>query len=212
MAARMSHTPDRGHDAGDERSRRWKLPGDPADLPVRVIDGTYHRHSRPRQSSLELPLSVPAGRYNGQGPTTCVYASSTRRGAWDELARHTIDGIFPYEVRRRMARLEVSGLPILDLTDPVVRERIGVSLADLIGPDYQVCQDIADVVRGQSKRFGGILAPSAVQGQRLETLVIFRDRLEAHVTVKRESDQSPPAHRPSLYRRIRRYLFPWRYL
>ena len=66
--------------------------------------------------------------------------------------------------------MDVADLEVLDLTDDQVRQRLGISIADLTSDDYSVTQTIAEAARHAG--FGGILAPSAaLQGRR--TLVIF---------------------------------------
>lgn len=148
---------------------------DPATLPARSISGTFWRHSSPSHDALELPERAPAaGRYHVKGHQPRIYASSTRDAAWGELFRHVYGPLSPFEVKRRMAKLQVVDLPVLDLTDPAVRRQLGVTEEELVRNRYRACQLIASLVRRRPDRFGGILAPSAASRQ-ATTLVIFSE-------------------------------------
>jgi hypothetical protein len=85
--------------------------------------------------------------------------------------------------------LHVCSLPVLDLTDELVRDRLGVTEAELVGNDYAVCHEITDLLRTRPDLFGGILAPSAAIRDE-QTLVIFQDRIGAHVSVPKEAKAS----------------------
>ncbi len=53
----------------------------------------------------------------------------------------------PFEVRRRVGRARVADSRVLDLTDPEVRERLGVAEDDVVGDDWAVCQSLAGRAR-----------------------------------------------------------------
>lgn len=165
-------------------------------LPIRVISGNFARHSKPTSDALSLLKVAPAeGRYHNEGAQPPLYASSTEDVAWGELFRHFSDGgaveISPFEIKRRMSTLEVLDLPVLDLTDELVREQLGVSEDELIGNQYGVCQAIAELLGTRLDLFGGILAPSAVIPSE-QTLVVFQERIRGHVSVRHTRTARPP--------------------
>jgi RES domain-containing protein len=132
---------------------------------------------------------VAEGRYHREGAQPPLYASTTADASWGELFRHFSDGgdveVSPFEIKRVMSTLEVRDLPVLDLTDELVRKHLDVSEQDLIGNSYAVCQAIADLVASSPSLFGGILAPSAVIPEE-QTLVVFAGRIfkrDDHVRV-----------------------------
>jgi RES domain-containing protein len=90
-----------------------------------------------------------------------------------------------------MSTLQVRELPVLDLTDPAVREQLEVTEADLISNDDTICQAITETVRRNPGRFGGILEPSAaIDGE--QTLVVFQERFDEHVEVLEDPIMTPP--------------------
>jgi RES domain-containing protein len=115
--------------------------------------------------------AVSDGRYHRRGETGVWYASDREQAAWAEMLRHfTDDGVDPFEIRRRIGRVRVVGLSVLDLTDFSVQHALGLTEADLIGDDYAATQAVAAAARDVG--FDGLLAPSAALAGRL-TLVIF---------------------------------------
>src|SRR4051794_37792546 len=102
---------------------------DPNDLPVRTVSGTFYKQSAPKYRATDLPCKAEgAGRNHREGREPPMYASSSEDASWGELFRHHLDpDLSPFEVRRRMSRLQVRDLPVLDLTDPGVRAQLGVS-------------------------------------------------------------------------------------
>jgi RES domain-containing protein len=138
--------------------------------------------------SFQSPASYGA-RYHRARGEGAWYASSRERAAWAELFRHhQSPELSPFEVRRLVGRVRVEDLAVLDLTDPVVRERIGVSEAELVADDLSLCQAIGDAAR--RARFDGILAPSAaLPGE--TTLAVFphamKRVMEEHSRIQRPS-------------------------
>ncbi len=63
---------------------------------------------------------------------------------------------------------------MLDLTDPEVRERLGVDEDDVVGADWAVCQSLAD--RARDLGIDGVLAPSGALAGEI-TLVVFAHAL-----------------------------------
>lgn len=161
-------------------------------LPVTTVAGEFFRHTAPRQLALDIPLRATAtGRYHRKRQEPRLYASSTRDAAWAELFRHTEPEISPFEVRRRMSVLSVRDLPVLDLTDASTREQLGVTSRNLTSNRHSDCRRLADLARQAPARFGGILAPSAVDPN-AHTLVVFREWIPTHVKVLRHRVTRPP--------------------
>jgi RES domain-containing protein len=166
---------------------------DPNALPVREISGVFFRQTAPKYRATELPCKASgAGRNHRDGREPPMYGSSSEDASWGELFRHHLDvDVSPFEIRRRMSTLQISGLPVLDLTDPGVRAQVGVSEQALTSNDYSACQAITELVRRAPGRFGGILQPSAaIAGE--QTLVVFQERLDDHVEILEEPITTPP--------------------
>jgi hypothetical protein len=105
------------------------------EVPVRLLSGTYFHQGPPAFKLLSCadPATVSA-RYQRAGELGVWYASSLERGAWAEQFRHLVDdAISPFEIRRRVGRVRVDALHVLDLTDPEVRSLLKVDEGDLIG-------------------------------------------------------------------------------
>jgi hypothetical protein len=122
--------------------------------------------------------------------------------SWCELFRHfTIDGVDPFEVRRRAGRCRTNALSVLDLTDQHVCEALDVDEQDLVGDDYQRCQLLADAAHAAG--LDGVLSPSAgLPGQ--QTLVVFTGPLDSgRVIIETERVQVPPISVVKLLPRVR---------
>lgn len=91
---------------------------------------------------------INGGRFNPPGSFPALYLCETRACAVAELtrlgARHVVgvDGLLPRELYEY--RLELSRT--LDLTDEQIRDHIGVSVSELTGDDWRVCQAIGTEV------------------------------------------------------------------
>jgi RES domain-containing protein len=141
-------------------------------LPVRVLAGRWWHQNAPRFALLDCadPATVDA-RYQRHGQPGVWYASSRERCAWAELARHTTSpDLSPFQLRRRVGRVRVTGLRVLDLTDPGVRRGLSIEEDDLVGDDYVPCQRVADLARAGG--LDGLLAPSAALTDH-KTLAVF---------------------------------------
>lgn len=156
----------------------------------RVVTGAWwHQGPVARPLVACPPTAFGPGRYHRTGEPGVWYASSTMLASWCELFRHFPDdgALDPFEVRRRSGRVRVH-LRVLDLTDEAVRQRCGITEADLVGDDYQPGQRVAAAARAAG--FDGVLAPSAgLPGER--TLAIFYAAID---TVEEETShvQRPP--------------------
>jgi RES domain-containing protein len=87
---------------------------------------------------------LSGGRFNPPDSFPTLYLCETRACAIAELtrlgARHIVgvEGLLP----RVLYRYELDLDRVLDLTDRQVREHIDVSVADLVGDDWSLCQAI----------------------------------------------------------------------
>lgn len=79
-------------------------------------------------------------------------------------------------------------LNVLDLCDPEIRDRLGISEPVLVGDDYSRCQAVADEA---ARHFDGVLAPSAaLPGRR--TLVVFPSGMAKLAVASSRVRQPPP--------------------
>lgn len=168
-------------------------------LPEADADDQCNRATGSALLAFPSPATYGA-RYHREGTQGAWYASSHERAAWAELFRHQQSTeLSPFEIRRRVGRVRVEGLAVLDLTAPDVRDRIGVTDDELTSDDLSLCQAIGD--RAREARFEGILAPSAALPDEL-TLAVFprgmRRVVEEHSRVQR-----PPRILLRILRRVR---------
>lgn len=114
--------------------------------------------------------------------------------------RHFVDGgVDPFEVRRRVGRVSVDRLQVLDLNDPAARAAVGLDEADLVGDEYAKTQAVAAAAAAAG--FGGLLAPSAaLPGRR--TLVVFAIGMSA-ITPESSAVRQPPPRLADLLHAIR---------
>lgn len=104
-----------------------------------------------------------AARYHRAGDPWPLYASIEEATAWAERAAANPTATSGAE-RRRLHRLRVDGLGVLDLRDARVRERLGVSLDDLTAPPaagWAAPQRLAAAARDLGAE--GLIAPSAAR-------------------------------------------------
>ena len=161
-----------------------------ASIPRGKLAGRFWHQGSPNRPLLSV--AAPAGtdgRYHREGDPGVWYASSKERAAWAEMLRHLKTGrMSASEVRRRIGRVYVEELDVLDLTDGDTRRRLEVSVRDLTQDDRSVCQQIASAARAAG--FDGILAPSAaIRGE--STLVVFWPAM-AKVREEHSRIQRPP--------------------
>lgn len=172
-----------------------------AGCPVRLLSGSFW-HQGPTHFAL-TSFADPArtdGRYHRRdGPGACD-ASDQEQAAWAELMRHFLDeGVDPFEVRRRVGRIQVQRLRVLDLTDPQVRAALVIGEDDLVGDDFSTTQRLAAAARAAG--LDGLLAPSAALPGR-QTLVVFASGRHALVSGVSRMRQ-PPSRLADLLKVIR---------
>lgn len=155
-----------------------------------TITRAVWRQTRPTNELLDV--AHPAthdSRYTAAGRVGVWYASLSERGAWAELFKHWgQEEVSPFEVRRRVGRVRVTDLRVLDLTDASVRRHLNVSEDDLIGDDWAPCQKIS--IQAHSVGFEGILAPSAALAGET-TLVVFPEGI-GKLDAEHSRVQRPP--------------------
>jgi len=107
--------------------------------------GSGYRHLSPKYDPLSGEgARLNGGRFNPPGSFPVLYLCLTRYRAAAELQRADqrqaigTGGLLPRHLFRYDMRLE----RVLDLTDQHVRLSVGVSIEALIGPDWNVCQEL----------------------------------------------------------------------
>ena len=159
-------------------------------LVARTLTGRFWHQGPPRFPTLSVAdPAVTSGRFHTAGGPGMWYGSDQQQAAWAELFRHTLgSAIDPFEIRRRIGAVRVSGLEVVDLTDRASRDRLGVSETDLVGDDYQLTRQIA---RDAAATVEGILSPSAaLPGRR--TLAVFPAGMPRLAEVSSRVTSAPP--------------------
>ena len=118
-----------------------------------------------RYSSYDVPFWVRSNsrpaRWNLATEAPTQYWALTPDGAWAELIRQS--GLTSEadlnEVRMPIWICRLPSMGLLDLRESGVRERYGLTLADLTSDDWSSCQRAASAMRSDSVR--GIVSPSA---------------------------------------------------
>jgi hypothetical protein len=122
-------------------------------VPVLAASGLWSRQTDPKFDALDLPhLAKSGGRCHRKGQQPRLYASSSSNAAWGELFRHTIPEVSPFDVIRIMSTLRVGKLPVVDFSDPVMRELFNVTENELTSNNYAICRRLADLLRTRTLR------------------------------------------------------------
>jgi hypothetical protein len=138
----------------------------PAPREPLTFDGVVWRYIPAWGHPLDVGfLLLASGRWNRYGEYGCLYTALTRQGAAAEyrkvVGRHA--GVAERDdAKRDLASLEVRVVPVLDLTDRVVRREWGITRQALIGDSdgsLEACRAIADAARASGYR--AIKSPSA---------------------------------------------------
>jgi RES domain-containing protein len=136
------------------------------------------------------PAPAPA-RYHGAGDPWPLYASLEPATAWAEWRAATGGLVDPSSERRRLWRIDVTGLTVLDLRRPEAREALGVELADLVG-SREACQAVAEPARRMGAE--GLVVPSAAHAGAWNLVVFpsgFRAIRPAGSTVRNPAPPRP---------------------
>ena len=155
-----------------------------------------------RQTGVDTPALPPdrpastEGRYHRPGDPWPLYASLDAPTAWAEWRAATGGAVDPGIERRRLWRLDVRALPVVDLRDPAVRLALGVEVAQLVR-GRSVSQRLA--VRAQAMGARGMVVPSAALDGAWN-LVVFPSGFGSVRTAGsavRTPAPPPPAGRPA---------------
>lgn len=134
-----------------------------------------------RQTGVDTPALPPdrpapvAGRYHRARSGWPLYASLEPATAWAEWRAATGGAVDPRGVMRRLWKLRVRDLPVVDLRRPEARAELGIELADLVG-DRAGPQRAAVAARARGAL--GMIVPSAARPNAWN-LVVFPDGLES---------------------------------
>ncbi|MFN0095798.1 MAG: RES domain-containing protein [Dehalococcoidia bacterium] len=130
--------------------------------PRSAWSGTVYRHTAPHRDPLStIGAQLNGGRWNPKDLFGALYLADSQETCQAEFERMAeSQGLSPADfLPRDLHVLEVSGLVVLDLRDPSIRARIGLSDAILSADGWKPCQDVAAAAHFLG--FGGIVAPSA---------------------------------------------------
>lgn len=98
------------------------------------------------------------GRYHRPGEPWPLYASLEPQTVWAEWSAATRGAIDPSTERRRLWRITVRSLPVVDLRRPGLVDELGIDLAVLTGPRTRA-HDFAE--RARELGAAGMVVPSA---------------------------------------------------
>lgn len=133
------------------------------------------------------------GRYHRPGEGWPLYASLDASTAWAEWQAASGGAVDPATERRRLWRLDVTALPVLDLRDLAVREALGVDLAQLVR-GRAASQRLARTARATGAR--GMVVPSAALDGAWN-LVVFPSGFDAVRTAGSTVRNPAPPPRPA---------------
>jgi RHS repeat-associated protein len=141
----------------DERLYNGSVRSADPGLPAGVrFQGTVQRAVNPKYA--DGAWDIHAGniaanhRYSGSG-RGALYTGTSREAVLGELRHYGVD---PDSVTWVTKSVQVDN--VLDLTNPAVRDQLGITLKQITTNDYLYTQAIGDFARG---RYSAILAPSA---------------------------------------------------
>jgi hypothetical protein len=161
-------------------------------IPGRFVTGCFWHQGAIGFDALSRPDPPPGpGRYHTKGGVPTWYCSTTEQAAWAELFRHLSDEVSPFEIRRRVACVQVTNLKVLDLTNRQNLEALSITHGQLIADDMHVCQVIAGFADGL---FEGILGPSAALAgdPSPKTLAVFPSGMQKLEMVHERVRSAPP--------------------
>ncbi|HEX5039866.1 MAG TPA: RES family NAD+ phosphorylase [Candidatus Limnocylindria bacterium] len=138
--------------------------------PVTSFSGTAHR-----QTGLDTPAFPPGrpapthGRYHRPGEPWPLYASLEPATAWAEWKASTNGAIDPADERRRLWRIDVRDLAVIDLRRPGLADELGISERQLTGPRSR-----AHGLAARARELGAeaLIVPSAARADAWN-LVVF---------------------------------------
>jgi RES domain-containing protein len=108
---------------------------------------------------------------------------------WAEWAAATRGAIDPSSERRRLWRIDVDGLRVVDLRRAAVRDELGVELSELIGP-RRAAQSLSTTAH--SLGADGMIVPSAAHPERWNLVVFPAGFASLRVAGSTASRPNPP--------------------
>jgi hypothetical protein len=122
------------------------------------FDAIVHRAVNPKYAGTAFDFHAPSNlgashRYTDVGRGG-IYSGTSREAVMGELAHYAVD---PSKVTWVTKNVRVDN--VLDLTNPAVREQLGITLDQITKDSYFYTHALGDFARGQG--YGGILFPSA---------------------------------------------------
>ncbi|MDQ2688658.1 MAG: RES family NAD+ phosphorylase [Chloroflexota bacterium] len=149
-----------------------------------------------RQTGLDTPAFPPdrpastEGRYHRPGEPWPLYASLEPTTVWAEWQAATRGAIDPSTERRRLWRIDVSGLAVIDLRRPEVARELGVALDELTGP-----RERAHALAARARKLGaeGMIVPSAARPAHWNLVVFPAGFARLRASGSRAMNPRPPA-------------------
>ena len=141
----------------------------------KIFQGRIHRMEKPEQIATTWsagPWNVNSShRYSGPGQGA-VYGGTAKKTAVAEVSHYDEDSGYPTNERSYKYK-DVCIENVLDLTDPKVRSKVGVSLDDITSTDVGAYDKTHQIARyAEDAGFKAILAPSA-RNKSGSNLVVF---------------------------------------
>jgi RES domain-containing protein len=149
-----------------------------------------------RQTGLDTPAFPPSrpapteGRYHRPGEPWPLYASLDPATVWSEWQAATRGAIDPSTEHRRLWRLGVTDLPVIDLRRDGLAAELGIEPARLTGPRSRA-HGLSRRARGLGA--AGMVVPSAARAGGWN-LVVFPEAFDrVRATGSRVTQPRPPA-------------------
>jgi RES domain-containing protein len=161
-------------DAGFDPNALQKL------VPITLSGRWYRTVKNKYRNKVDSPEGSARvdGRYHTTDVDMVVYLSDSPTLSMNESSK-AFQTVPLKQYAWYTATFSVELKHVLDLTDPEVLSRLGVTPADLVQPKpggYRLPQEIA--ARARANGFEAILAPTARPGMSGKNLVVFLDVLE----------------------------------
>ncbi|MBA2632182.1 MAG: RES family NAD+ phosphorylase [Chloroflexi bacterium] len=149
-----------------------------------------------RQTGLDMPALPPdrpaavEARCHRAGDPWPLYASLEVETVWAEWSAATRGAVDPSTERRRLWRLHVAGLNVVDLRRSEARKQLDVDLDRITGP-RGVAQDLA--ARARDLGADGLVLPSAAHPEHWNLVVFPPAFSKLRVLGSRATHPRPPA-------------------
>jgi len=157
-----------------------------ANLWPRRVEGVWHRFvAEPYKDDADSDQGAleHGGRYNPRREFGALYLSESPAACRAEMQRRP--GV---RLRYWDACIRVRVAKALDLTDPAVRNTLGIRHEDLVSDDWDLTQDVGRAARRAG--FDALIVPSAAGTH--HNLVVFTDLLSGEETAETERAEPAP--------------------